>query len=399
MHIHATTPSRKPVLILDGGFGTTLEDVFHQDISMPLWSARPIEDNPELIIAAHLAFLRAGADVILTSTYQCAFQTFERSGYTREDGVRILRKAVLLATEARRQYKEEGAPDDTSTGFSGTAHVRDIKIALSLGPFGATLSPAQEFDGFYPPPYGPKGLSQEGGNYNAFPDSDDGKAQEEKAVAALTAFHLERLRALVGDVETWAAIDFVAFETVPLVREIRAIRHALELLVQEHGASAAKPWWISTVYPGGRFPQERSPGGGRLTVREVVEAVMGEDGPGAPQSPTPWGLGVNCTEPQFIGGLLKEMTNILEELGNTAGRSQSPWLVVYPNRGDVYDAASQTWSKGTESIRQKWAVHVWADVQKVAGSKAWSGCLIGGCCKTGPQEIAELLRVSRSVVQ
>ncbi len=76
-----------PMLVLDGGLvcnpvyllcpsllrritkGTTLEDVFHKDISTPLWSAKPIEDDPEVIIAAHLAFLRAGADVILTSTY------------------------------------------------------------------------------------------------------------------------------------------------------------------------------------------------------------------------------------------------------------------------------------------------------------------------------------------
>ena len=49
--------------------GTTLEDVFHKDISTPLWSAKPIEYDPEVMIAAHLAFLRAGANIILTSTY------------------------------------------------------------------------------------------------------------------------------------------------------------------------------------------------------------------------------------------------------------------------------------------------------------------------------------------
>lgn len=48
--------------------GTTLENVFHQDISSPLWSAKPIDENPEIITQAHLAFLRAGARVILTST-------------------------------------------------------------------------------------------------------------------------------------------------------------------------------------------------------------------------------------------------------------------------------------------------------------------------------------------
>ena len=48
--------------------GTTLEDLFHKDISHALWSAKPIDEDPEVIIAAHLAFLRAGANVILTAT-------------------------------------------------------------------------------------------------------------------------------------------------------------------------------------------------------------------------------------------------------------------------------------------------------------------------------------------
>jgi hypothetical protein len=81
-----------PVLILDGGLvciscltgimplrccgsliksqGTTLEDKFHYTISStPLWSARPIDKEPELIIGAHLAFLRAGARIVSTATY------------------------------------------------------------------------------------------------------------------------------------------------------------------------------------------------------------------------------------------------------------------------------------------------------------------------------------------
>ena len=77
------------VAILDGGFvrmydhdlrhhidslrnvyvqGTTLEELFHKDISAPLWSAKPVDSEPQVIVDAHLAFLRAGCDIILTST-------------------------------------------------------------------------------------------------------------------------------------------------------------------------------------------------------------------------------------------------------------------------------------------------------------------------------------------
>ena len=50
--------------------GSTLEDTFKQNITRtPLWSAKPVQESPELIVGAHLAFLRAGAEIILTSTY------------------------------------------------------------------------------------------------------------------------------------------------------------------------------------------------------------------------------------------------------------------------------------------------------------------------------------------
>ncbi|KAJ6616686.1 hypothetical protein B0H10DRAFT_2036588 [Mycena sp. CBHHK59/15] len=77
-------------------------------------------------------------------------------------------------------------PDDHNA--SVPAHV---KIALSLGPFGAGLSPAQEFDGFYPPPYGPSAYSEASLNRNAFAAGEE--AQEAEATEALARFHFDRL--------------------------------------------------------------------------------------------------------------------------------------------------------------------------------------------------------------
>jgi len=49
--------------------GTTLEDMFGVNTShTPLWSANSIDTDPEVIVQAHLSFLRAGARVITTST-------------------------------------------------------------------------------------------------------------------------------------------------------------------------------------------------------------------------------------------------------------------------------------------------------------------------------------------
>jgi homocysteine S-methyltransferase len=44
------------------------------------------------------------------------------------------------------------------------------------------------------------------------------------------------------------------FETVPLAREVKAIRRAVE---DEHQLTAEKkPWWVCTIYPGGEIPEE-----------------------------------------------------------------------------------------------------------------------------------------------
>ncbi|KII92717.1 hypothetical protein PLICRDRAFT_172773 [Plicaturopsis crispa FD-325 SS-3] len=360
------------VLLLDGGLGTTLEDVFHKDIShTPLWSSKLVEEDPQAIVQAHLAFLRAGARVILTSTYQSAFNTFERAGHTQEDAVRIMRESVKLASDARAVFVEEDV-----------AKTEDVQIALSLGPFGATLSPAQEFDGFYPPPYGPKAYSPTGDNRNTF-DAESPEAVE-ASIQALSEFHLERLSVFARDVETWPAIDCVAFETAPLAREVKAIRRAVDQL--QHTVQM-KPWWISLIFPHGRYPEgQGSPGDQRLEMRDVVEAALGTDEGGVPD-----GIGINCTETQFLPRLIAELADAVAEKAPTA--QKKPWLVVYPNGGDVYDTVTQTWGPSTTGEGRKgdaWARQVGAVVQQIQRQAVWSGLIVGGCCKTGPEEIRAL---------
>ncbi|CDO76056.1 hypothetical protein BN946_scf184696.g8 [Trametes cinnabarina] len=375
------------VLILDGGLGTTLEDVFHKDISHALWSAKPIDEDPEVIVAAHLAFLRAGANIILTSTYQCAYNTFERAGYTREDARRIMLKSVALANEARHRYlvewREEGKHGDA---LSSPPPPPEVKIALSLGPYGGTLSPSHEFDGFYPPPYGPD-LSSVETKTNAFDDTPAGKAQEEASIDALATFHYERLRVFADDEETWKAIDYVAFETVPLRREVYAIRRAVARLQGEQDTESTewqmKSWWISNDYPDGSFPETKT-GGEHYTPAEVAEAVLVDD-----VRQTVWGLGINCTGTKFVKELTREARSAAKKYAEKHGRR--PWLVLYPNRGDVYDPETQVWHRmGREG--PQWAKDVCAVVLENVQSGDWEGVIAGGCCKVGPQEIVGLTK-------
>ncbi|KAI0085032.1 Homocysteine S-methyltransferase [Irpex rosettiformis] len=386
----SSTNNNVEVLVLDGGFGTTLETLFLQDISGPLWSARLIDTDPNLVVEAHKAFLASGADIILTSTYQCSHSTFSRAGYTREDGERIKKKAVTLAKEARDQHLADQNQSPSK---------KEPKIALSLGSFGATLPGGEEFGGRYPPPFGPPALNKA----NTF--AEDESDLEEDSIRALTEFYLERLRVYVP---VWDAIDYVAFETVPLRREVRAIRRAMRVFLDElspgldsEGKQNDVKWWISTVWPEGLFPEVDKKGEHTISVKEVIAALLGEREGEA----RPWGVGVNCTFLEHVPKIVGEMEDSLGdfERGFRSLRKDEsekgdvllprPWLVVYPNGGDTYDGNTQTWITNEEANGEQWARKLWDVVSGVVERKAWSGVIVGGCCRTGPDEIGGLVRL------
>jgi S-methylmethionine-dependent homocysteine/selenocysteine methylase len=66
--------SRQRVTLLDGAVGTELSRR-GQDTRLPLWSARPLLEAPEVVAAVHLDHVRAGCDVLTT----CTFRTHERN--------------------------------------------------------------------------------------------------------------------------------------------------------------------------------------------------------------------------------------------------------------------------------------------------------------------------------
>jgi homocysteine S-methyltransferase len=276
-------------------------------------------------------------------------------------------KSVRLANEARARY----ASDTKGT-------LDESRVVLSLGPVGATLFPAQEFDGFYPPPYGPAAYSSSSANRNVFGD-DEGEL-EERSVDALASFHLQRLFVFANDAETWSRIDYVAFETVPLLREITAIKRAMTSLYANSPDLQRKPWWISAVFPDGKYPQHGA------TSEQVVRTITSDfDNSGAVAVPD--GLGINCTRLEFMPRLLDEMTAYLDS------RNVRPWLVLCPNGGDVYDPVSRTWKDREIDSAGKgdlWATRLVEIAERYRDR--WGGLIIGGCCRTGPKEIEALAR-------
>lgn len=98
------------VVIIDGGFATQLAlHVGNRVDGDPLWSARFNATKPQAVVQTHLDFLRAGAECIVTNTYQASVEGYMKHLQLDHEGsVALIRRAVELAHEARAQWLAEG---------------------------------------------------------------------------------------------------------------------------------------------------------------------------------------------------------------------------------------------------------------------------------------------------
>ena len=302
-------PPLPPLILLDGGLGTTLADRYNCvfDESTPLWSSHLLLSNTgrDTLSDVQKSFARCGADVILSATYQASYEGFARSG-VRDEGARLMRGAVAIARES----------------FEGR---KDGKVALGLGAYGATMSPGQEYSGRYD-------------------EAHDG-------VEGLREWHLRRMQAFMpgfgedGEEKEreacWESIDFVAFETLPRVDEVAAVREVMEN-VNDLVGGRKKGFCISCVFPGeGNVLPDGS------SVGQVVHAMLGE-GKGA----RPMGVGINCTRVGKVEGLVVEFEREIGEMIER-GEMEEGWpsLVLYPDgtRGEVYNTTTKEWVKTGDS--------------------------------------------------
>ncbi|TDL31930.1 homocysteine S-methyltransferase [Jeotgalibacillus sp. S-D1] len=182
-----------PVMILDGALATELER-HGCNLDDPLWSARVLIENPELIYQVHLDYFRAGADCALTASYQASIDGFAKSGIQKKEALALIKKTVDLAKKARDDYWKESKDE---------ARPKPV-VAASVGPYGAYLADGSEYIGHYT-------VSDE----------------------ELEDFHRLRLAALIE-----AGADLIAFETIPSLREAKV----LAALLEEHPKTTA---WLS----------------------------------------------------------------------------------------------------------------------------------------------------------
>jgi homocysteine S-methyltransferase len=220
------------VTLLDGGFSTALEQLGNV-LNTSLWSGELLKSHPDQVRAAHQLFVDAGAQVLISSSYQITYQGCIAHGWIKEE----VDAAIIASTALAR--------------FPG------VKVAASVGPYGAYLADGSEYRGNY-------GLSKD----------------------ELKDFHRDRLRALIA-----TRPDLLAVETIPELTEAQAIIELIEEI------DPAMPFWLSFSC---KSESELSSGEMFTDAVTLVNSAK-----------SAIAVGANCTKPSFIEPLLKSAKSVI----------------------------------------------------------------------------------------
>jgi homocysteine S-methyltransferase len=256
-------------VLLDGGLATELEQR-GQSLNNNLWSASLLIKNPQEIRKVHLSYLDAGADCIITATYQASIPGFVEEGISEKKAKSLIKKAVEIASEAREQYLDNSMNKNQR-------RIRPL-IAASIGPFGAYLADGSEFRGDY-------SVSTE----------------------ELRSFHESRWE-ILGD----SSVDIFAFETIPSFQEAVVL---LDLLKSTPGIYA----WISFSCADDRRISDGTHLAECAELFGKCEQIVG--------------VGVNCTAPKYISSLINQVREgapakpivIYPNSGEVYDESQKSW--------------------------------------------------------------------------
>jgi homocysteine S-methyltransferase len=215
------------VIKLDGGLSTALENNGNK-LTTSLWTGELIRTNPAQITKAHLDFINAGAQIIITSSYQLSYTGCGARGWSEDETNQALIASTLLAKIAVIES------------------AKNVKVAASVGPYGASLADGSEYKGNY-------GVSKQ----------------------VLKDFHAKRLEILIS-----TSPDYLALETMPDTFEVEVL---LELL-----SDCPIPFWISYSCKAGN---KTNAGQDFQSAVDLVQSAMA--------------VGINCTKPELITDLLR----------------------------------------------------------------------------------------------
>lgn len=160
----------------------------------------------------------------------------------------------------------------------------------------------------------------------------------------LAEFHRPRL-----DLLDRSEADLIAVETIPDLREAKALARLL--------MKTSKKAWVSFSCKDGLHLNDGS------HIGESAAVFAGH--------PNVFAIGVNCTAPGYISDLIKVLK---VNCGNKK-------IIIYPNSGEVYHAASKSWRGTADPGEFVVLAKEWIDL---------GADIIGGCCRIGPDHIDRL---------
>jgi homocysteine S-methyltransferase len=146
-----------------------------------------------------------------------------------------------------------------------------------------------------------------------------------------------------------AGADMLACETIPCLAEARALVRLLS------GFPNTSAWFTFTSRDETRISHGET----------IAECALFLDA-----NPQVAAVGVNCTSPLYVVGLIRSIRAV----------THKP-IIVYPNSGEIYDAAQNQWLGETSCDAFGEQARTWYG----EGAR-----IIGGCCRTTPDHIREI---------
>lgn len=238
-------------LILHGALGTELEARGY-DISGSLWSAKFLLEDSKAIQSIHKDYILAGADIVITSTYQASIASLVDVGLSVDEAKTLIIKSVSLAKTAREEAWAELSQHEKQERHYPL-------ISGDVGPYAAYLSDGSEYTGYY------------------------GEISKE----ALKDFHRLRIRLFIAE-----EVDLLALETMPNKLEIQALG---ELLSEEFPQVET---YLSVTSQDGECLSDGTP------LEEVVEILS--------TCPQILAVGVNCSSPSVSEKVLERLSELTE---------------------------------------------------------------------------------------
>lgn len=239
-----------------------------------------------------------------------------------------------------KKFMELGLSEEESKNLI----VKAVELAKKArSEYFATLSKTEQSKRPYPLVAGSVGP------YGAFlADGSEYRGDYDLTEAQYQAFHRQRMELL-----DYAGVDLFAFETQPNFNEAKAL---VDLLTVEFPEQHA---WLTFSVKDSETLCDGTSLYEAIHYFDNIEQISA--------------IGVNCTTLENIGDIVKNIRSVTDKK-----------IIVYSNNGDIYDPVTKTWQKNPQADTFSDLVPTWLS----AGAD-----LIGGCCRTTPDDIKQISRI------